>query len=478
MSFSGITVEQRSKEVQALKSFLTYSLIGSLALHIGALSSGIGNFLTRVPQLEEEPIELAIVEPTTEPEKPVKEIPEEIKKQPEVVQKQPVVSQPVQKVVESPKTPLVQQQTEKVTTIPQKAQPTNTPPKAVATRSEVPVQSAPVTPSNDNLRQQLSQLRDSKPNLGGSNNTVPLNNLSNSGSGVALNTGTSRGTGIGTVRGVSTGIGTSVGTGTGNQSGNRSPVVTAPTTPTPPKINNSGTGNTGNGRAACRECAAKYPEAARRRGIEGRVEVAVDTDDKGNVTNVRVAKSSGNRDLDEETLRQARNWKLKPASGGRQGVSIATEYAIQGSRRHRQAQEQKKRREAQETNQQTATSNTDTNTTRRRRRSLTPTITDVPPERPAESRVTPQIRRPRGENTAAGSASEPRRTTPTQGNARESLRSIRRQRVSGDSSQKPQATTNRRRRKREDNSQNRLLRRLRPQPQSQPTAPPAGASQE
>jgi TonB family protein len=472
MSFSGITVEQRSKEVQALKSFLTYSLIGSLALHIGALSSGIGNFLTRVPQLEEEPIELAIVEPTTEPEKPVKEIPEEIKKQPEVLQKQPIVTAPVQKVVESPKTPLVQQQPEKVTTIPQKAQPTNTPPKAVATRSEVPVKSAPVTPSNDNLRQQLSQLRDYKPSLGGNDNTVPLNNLSNSGSGVALNTGTSRGTGTG--RGVSTGIGTNVGTGTANQSGNRSPVVTAPTIPTPPKINNSGTGN---GRAACRECAAKYPEAARRRGIEGRVEVAVDTDDKGNVTNVRVAKSSGNRDLDEETLRQARNWKLKPASGGRQGVSIATEYAIQGSRRHRQAQEQKKRREAQETNQQTATSNTDTNTTRRRRRSLTPTITDVPPERPAESRVTPQIRRPRGENTAAGSASEPR-TTPTQGNARESLRSIRRQRVSGDSSQKPQATTNRRRRKREDNSQNRLLRRLRPQPQLQPTAPPAGASQE
>ncbi|MHC5748978.1 MAG: energy transducer TonB, partial [Nostoc sp.] len=81
MSFSGITVEQRSKEVEALKSFLTYSLIGSLALHIGVLSSGISNYLTRVPTGEDDAIELAIVDsPTAEPEKPIAEIPEEIKK--------------------------------------------------------------------------------------------------------------------------------------------------------------------------------------------------------------------------------------------------------------------------------------------------------------------------------------------------------------------------------------------------------------
>lgn len=68
-----------------------------------------------------------------------------------------------------------------------------------------------------------------------------------------------------------------------------------------------------------------------RRGIEGRVEIAVDTDAQGNVTNVRLIRSSGNRNLDEETLRQARNWKLKPASDGRQGVLVDTEYAIAGS---------------------------------------------------------------------------------------------------------------------------------------------------
>ncbi len=72
----------------------------------------------------------------------------------------------------------------------------------------------------------------------------------------------------------------------------------------------------------------------RRRRIEGRVEVAVDTDQNGNVTNVRLIRSSGNRELDEETLRQAREWKLKPVYGGRQGVKIATEYSRETSQRY------------------------------------------------------------------------------------------------------------------------------------------------
>ncbi len=49
--------------------------------------------------------------------------------------------------------------------------------------------------------------------------------------------------------------------------------------------------------------------------IQGRVEVAVDTDERGNVNNVRLVRSSGNRELDEMVLRQARDWKFKPATG-------------------------------------------------------------------------------------------------------------------------------------------------------------------
>ncbi|HEY9799519.1 MAG TPA: energy transducer TonB [Leptolyngbyaceae cyanobacterium] len=99
--------------------------------------------------------------------------------------------------------------------------------------------------------------------------------------------------------------------------------------------------NSNNNRASCTQggCNTNYPQAARQRRIEGRVQVAVDTDEKGNVTNVRLLRSSGNQILDEATLRQARGWKLKPSPTGRQGVSIATEYSVRGSCRFLELQE-------------------------------------------------------------------------------------------------------------------------------------------
>lgn len=72
MSFSSIAIEQREKEIKALKTFLVYSFCGSLVLHIAVLASGIGNLLTRVPELENEPIEMTFVEPEVE-ETPIKE---------------------------------------------------------------------------------------------------------------------------------------------------------------------------------------------------------------------------------------------------------------------------------------------------------------------------------------------------------------------------------------------------------------------
>ncbi|QLE40379.1 TonB family protein [Nostoc sp. C052] len=471
MSFSGITVEQRSKEVEALKSFLTYSLIGSLALHIGVLSSGISNYLTRVPTGEEEAIEFAIVDsPTAEPEKPIAEIPEEIKKEPEIVQKQPIETPPVEKV----------QQEEQITAVTQKPQPTNTLPEAIATKPEVSVKSAPIPRSPLSEDSKASSVGGGGGGSGvglGSGSGIAVGTSSGTGSGGGTGTGTGGGVGSGTGTGTGSGIGSGIGSGTGSGigsgigsgtgsgTGNRPTVGTAPTSP---RINSSGNGN---GRAACRECNAKYPEAARRRGVEGRVEVAVDTDAQGNVTNVRIARSSGNRDLDEETARQAREWKLKPAEGGRQGVSIATEFAIQGSRRYRQVQERKtqrqaEERQAQERTQQTTAANSTEEAPRRRRREL------APPSRPAISGFSRRLEPQRVENTSTNSSSETR-TTRTQGTARESLRRIQHERATTNSSQKPQAPINRRRR-RDNASQNKLresLRGLRQQPQSQPAAP-------
>ncbi|MEH2083502.1 MAG: TonB family protein [Nostoc sp.] len=503
MSFSGTTVEQRSKEVEALKSFLTYSLIGSLALHIGVLSSGIVNYLTRVPTGEEEPIEVAIVEASTpEPEKPVEKIPEEPKKEPKIVQKQSIetlpVQKPVQELIERPKIQPVPQQPKQTI---QNPPPTN---REIAPKPEVPVKSiAPQSGGGGG-------------GGGGGGSSVLTDNSGSSGSGVALSTGSGtgtgtgigsgtgsgtgsgigsgsgsgigsgigsgRGSGIGSGRGsgIGSGTGSGIGSGIGNGVGNRPTVATAPIAPAPPQINSSGNGNV-NGRAACRECNAKYPEAARRRGVEGRVEVAVDTDAQGNVTNVRVARSSGNRELDEETARQAREWKLKPAEGGRQGVSIATEFAIKGSRRSRQVQERQAQREAEERTRQAAAANSTPENPRRRRRELTPpSSNEARATRPAISGFSRRLEPQRTESPARNSSSEAR-TTRTQGSARESLRRIRRERATTNSSQQPQATTNQRRRRGNDNtSQNKLrdsLRGLRQQRQSQPAAPSTAPSQ-
>ncbi|MEH2197776.1 TonB family protein [Nostoc sp.] len=509
MSFSGITVEQRSKEVEALKSFLTYSLIGSLALHIGVLSSGISNYLTRVPKEENEAIELAIVDsPTAEPEKPLEKIPEEPKKEPEVVQKQsieaPQVQKPVQEFIERPKIEPIQQQPKQTTQNPQPVQqpqqtiqnpqPVQQPQQAIqnpqpANREIAPKPAVPVTTV---APQGGGGGGGSGVGLG-SGSGIAVGTSSGTGSGGGTGTGTGGGIGSGTGTGIGSGTGTGIGSGNGsgigsgtgngigNQTEKRPPVATAPIVPTPPKINTSGNGN---GRAACRECNAKYPEAARRRGVEGRVEVAVDTDAQGNVTNVRIARSSGNRDLDEETARQAREWKLKPVEGGRQGVSIATEFAIKGSRRSRQVQERQAERQAQERTQQTTAANSTPENPRRRRRELAPSSNEATATKPAEARATKpaisgfsrRLEPQRGENSAPSSS-----TTRTQGSARESLRRIRREQTATDSSPKPQPTTNQRRRRDNNTSQNKLrdsLRRLRQQPQSQPAAPSTAPSQQ
>ena len=228
---------------------------------------------------------------------------------------------------------------------------------------------------------------------------------------------------------------------TGTSSNNK--VSVQPTTP-PANSRSERTNQRGNsrrsssGRAACVKCNTNYPEFARRQGIEGRVEVAVDIDAKGDVTNVRILRSSGNRRLDEEIRKQANNWKLQPSEGGREGISIATDFTLEGSQRHRQVQERKKKQEtsrSRETSRQTESSSS----------SPTPTTST-----PTRSNPVRRVRRkPQTEqNTAAGSSSGQGKT-PTPGNVRDSLRNTRSQETStnsvtpaGETSTNPPLTTN------------------------------------
>jgi TonB family protein len=102
----------------------------------------------------------------------------------------------------------------------------------------------------------------------------------------------------------------------------------------PPKDNTSKLN-----RADCIQCQIKYPDRARRRGVEGTAEVAIDTDSQGNVTQVRLVSSSGDSELDEAAQQAAQEWKLTPTETGREGVRASVNFAMKGSQRHRQLQE-------------------------------------------------------------------------------------------------------------------------------------------
>lgn len=365
---SSIAVQQREKEVQSLKSFLAFSLLGSLALHIGLLASGIGNFLSRTPDLADEPMEVVVVDPPIEQVKPQPE-PQPQQRQPS---KAPVAASPGSSRIGG-QSPAPRSATRIPSPAPRMApsraivaekQPQAKAPQAIQKPVESvkpepapeiaatpkPVQTAPSVISNQQLKNTLAEARAAR----GSGATAPSSRASSASSGtgngtgnVAAGTRTSTGTGTGIGNGYGRGSGTDTGTGNGSNQGT-------------PQGRGSGAGDaegTGSGRLACRECGKpKYPEKARRRGVEGSTKVKLEVDNKGNVTNVKLAQSSGNDDLDKEAVRAARRWKLKNPKGGTQGIVAKVDFALEGSQRARRAEERRKRREARRKRQQEAAS--------------------------------------------------------------------------------------------------------------------------
>ncbi|MBN2011574.1 energy transducer TonB [candidate division KSB1 bacterium] len=57
----------------------------------------------------------------------------------------------------------------------------------------------------------------------------------------------------------------------------------------------------------------KYPEIARKAGVEGRVMVHAQIDEKGNVVNTRILQSLGNNGCDEAAIEAIKKVKWKPA---------------------------------------------------------------------------------------------------------------------------------------------------------------------
>jgi protein TonB len=120
------------------------------------------------------------------------------------------------------------------------------------------------------------------------------------------------GTGSGMAR-AGTGVGAGGGTGPGSGGGS-----------------GSGTGSGGDASSARPiggyQVKPRYPESARRRGIEGTVLLKMRITAQGRVEDVQVVRSTGYPELDESAIAAVRRWRFEPAR--RNGAPVAEEAVL------------------------------------------------------------------------------------------------------------------------------------------------------
>lgn len=378
MNFSSVAIEQRQKEAKVLKSFLAFSLIGSLALHVAVLTFGIGTLSNEAPKIEEEPVEVIVVDPPPTPK--VEKPPEKTQPQQEGgsaasgsssssasrgassvektqvprnssrVRQSPIratprataraVPKPKLRVAPSaPPTPVAKQPSPKIT---------NSQRELVEELKRAPIQQPKITP--ENLNREPTQQPKTTPEVTNSTKPVtppspqlsaipnpttsaqtPAQDIARERSAANSTASSENPSGEGDRSGsVATGSGNGTtdstdsrgGSTSGQGSGSQVAVGTGSNRQGTPGGQGSGSGSgegdsegSGTGVACRRNCKPKYPERARRQGQEGRVVVRVVADANGNVTSAQVARSSGNSALDEAALKQARRAKIKAQPG-------------------------------------------------------------------------------------------------------------------------------------------------------------------
>ncbi len=309
MNTSEFLTEQRRKESQTLKTFLVCSLVGSLGLHAGAMTTRVEYFgaashgndepenelIVEAAPLEEPPPKLAIAEPPPEPE----------------IQDIALTSD----IAPPPLPPLAPD----ALLPPGEDAPSNKPPTPTA--NPVPVMTGNTPTTTETVQ-----------TSGGG----PITSLNGLGRGFGFGKlptgfnpfGQSGGSPQGKPGGVPGGIPGGVPGGRGTQ-----PVRTTPT---------------GTPQLACLEC-----PKPKFRGTEGQPKVTYDIAPDGRVTNVRLRKSSGNPEIDRETLETMQKWRFKPETvpeGGRRNVKVRVTFEEDGSR----FQRENERRRRQETEQRQA----------------------------------------------------------------------------------------------------------------------------
>lgn len=66
----------------------------------------------------------------------------------------------------------------------------------------------------------------------------------------------------------------------------------------------------------------RYPEAARREGVEGVTTLRFQVLTSGEVGTVTVAQSAGHRDLDRAAVEAIKTWRFEPARRGKEAVTV------------------------------------------------------------------------------------------------------------------------------------------------------------
>jgi TonB family protein len=454
MGLSSIAVQQREKEDEALKSFIVFSLVGSVGLHVAVLS--LSSFWVRETKLAEEPIEVTVLDtPSVEAAKPeskpppkigggskpsasaktsnpapetkssqtasgqeialpppaklekppslkdtsiekplttpqpipvatpkAAEIPPTPVATPKVAETLPPVPTPQPEVVATPiPTPIASLPSELIAKLKSTPMPTPTPtptplasekpkpipsPVAVATPKSTPIPiplttppQSPPTPISPRVTAASPSPRNNQPpytpsakpsnTAKRSNSPVSQSNIANrnkvsdrsstpSLQNPAVNNSDSSAPTSSQPGNNSTGQ-------ENNNSGGEEKVATAPSNTTQPGEDLLSP-RPGSGNLACRRCPdPAYPKRAERRGIEGTVKLVFDVDRDGNISNIRVASSSGHDILDRAATDAVKDWKLASSDSEQQGISQSFTFAKKGSTTESQARERREKQE-------------------------------------------------------------------------------------------------------------------------------------
>jgi TonB family protein len=302
MNASEIFAQQRLKEQRSLRRFLLYAGVGSLLLHGWLLAQSVPLLQKPLENLEEDAIELTVVE------EPEVKIPEEKPPEEPKIEPEPIVETPIE-------APVVVD-----------------PPTAVVPTTEKPTPDPPAKSLDDALDKPESKITSDDTAVAKGKPSITPGALDGIINGNPKSTGntndyTKRIQGI--LR------------GTGQPPATVPAKPAAVVTPDPPPRKRQ--------RLRCVEnCRAKYPDSLKGKEVQGEPKLLVDVDANGNVSNVRLKKSSGNAELDAAAIEQAKKVRMSPSESGRQGVSTRVDFQIEGTDYQRQAQERQRQRETEQ----------------------------------------------------------------------------------------------------------------------------------